>query len=141
MAKKYNYITQMIDKYGEYWVSNVRPEDIQRQTKRIVKDIVHGNIEYDKVGNFFLDFKFLENVIIGIKNELEINTLNYNACCFQFQYFKDIPNLGNHIDHLAKVIYVYNTILNRLEAVKYTGNIGNLVDLSSLLFNYKNHLN
>lgn len=141
MAKKYSYITQMEDKYGEYWVSNVKPEDIQKQTKRIVRDIVYGNIMYDEVGKYFLDYKFLENLIIGIRNELEINTLNYNACCFQFQYFNDIPNMGNHITRLSKVIFIYSTILERLEYVKSTGNIGFMVDLSATLYVHRNNLN
>ena len=81
MANNFNYITQQISKNGTDWIAALRPEDIQRQAKRIVRDMVRGSIKYEEVGMYFLDMKFLENLIIGIKNELDINIMNYNACC------------------------------------------------------------
>ena len=93
---------------------NMRDEDLRRQVKRIVRDMVRGSIKYEEVGMYFLDMKFLENLIIGIKNELDINIMNYNACCFQYQYYPMIPNLGNHITALSNAITVYQTVLNKL---------------------------
>ena len=77
MANNFNYITQQISKNGTDWIAALRPEDIQRQAKRIVRDMVRGSIKYEEVGMYFLDMKFLENLIIGIKNELDINIMNY----------------------------------------------------------------
>ena len=77
MTNNFNYITQQISKNGTDWIAALRPEDIQRQAKRIVRDMVRGSIKYEEVGMYFLDMKFLENLIIGIKNELDINIMNY----------------------------------------------------------------
>ena len=141
MAKPYSYISNMYNQNGPEWVLMIRPEDIQRNTKRIIKDMVKGTIPYEEVGSCFLDLKFLENLIIGVKNELEINGLNYTACCFMFEYYPNYPNLGAHITHLDRVMFIYNTILAKLEAIKITGDIGCLADISSSLYNLRNHLN
>lgn len=146
--KNKGFISQMLQQYGEEWIVSLRPEDIQRNAKRISKDMTKGNINYEQQGRFFLDRKFIENLIIGLRNELEINSLNYNACVFQQTYQQQIypnsilhPNMGEHIQHLKAVCTIYQTIIDRLEAVKETGNIGYFADLSGILYAYRQHLN
>ena len=135
-----NYITMNENRMGQNWINIIQPENIQRSTKRIVKEIAKGQVDYEKQGMYFQDMKFLENLIIGISNELEINTLNYSACMFYYQYYPMTPNMGPHINHLERVIYIYNTILERLQYVKATRNIGYMVDIQGLLFNDKKHI-
>lgn len=141
MAKNNSYVQMMYNQNGEEWISALRPEDIQRSTKRIVKDMVRGSIDYQVFGKFFLDPKFLENLIIGVSNELEINTLNYNACKFYCGYYPQTPNILPHIYHLERSCYIYNTVLERLNLVKMYGNVGYLTDISALLYNDRNNLN
>lgn len=142
MGKPTCYIQQMKNQYGENWIVAMRPEDIQRNSKRIIKDMVKGSIDYEELGYIFLDTKFLENLIISITNELEINTLDYNANKFYQQYCPDTPFIiGSHIYHLERLIVIYMTILNKLNEVKEFGDIGRLADISALLFNDRNHLN
>ena len=141
MGKPVSYIQMMINNNGDDWIIALRPEDIQRSSKRIVKDMVRGIIDYESTCKYFLDLKFMENLIIGVSNELEINTLNMNACKFYYQYFPQVPNLGTHIYHLERVVFIYSTILERLNMVKATGNIGYMPDINAILFNDRNHLN
>lgn len=141
MAKNNSYIQMMMNQNGDEWILALRPEDIQRSTRRIVKDMVRGTIDYQTQGKFFLDPKFMENLIIGVSNELEINTLNYNACQFYYQYYPQTPNIQPHIYHLERTCYIYSTILQRLNAVKMSGNVGYMTDISALLFNDRNNLN
>ena len=140
MAKNNSYIGNMVSQYGDDWIVALSPDNIQRSTKRIVKDMIRG-INYELYGKYFLDSKFLENLIIGVSNELETNTLNYNACKFYFQCYPMIPNIQPHIYHLERVCFIYNTILARLQQVKMTGNVGYLTDISALLYNDRNNLN
>lgn len=141
MARNYtSYIESMYNQYGENWVGAMRPEDIQRSSKRLIKEIARGQINYEKFGNYFLDAKFLDNVIIALKNELEVNTLYYNAVYYYRSAFPNVPNITTHENHLACLCYIYITILQRLQCVKETGNIGVMSDISALLFSYKNHL-
>ena len=142
MAKvRYSYIKQMEDQRGANWIVTLKPEDIQMASKRIVKDMVNGSISYDNMGYAFQDSKFLENLFIGVSNELEINTLYYNAVSVYSQMYPTYPNISQTIAHLGKLLNIYNVIYNRLDAVRGTGNIGYLVDISPLLYNDRFHLN
>lgn len=141
MAKNNSYLDNMTKNYGDNWIVTVTPDNIQRSAKRVFKDMVRGSIDYQKLGKYFLDGKFIDNLIIACSNELEINTVYYNAMCFYIQYNPNIPNLNVHANHLGALCYIYQVILNKLNSVKSTGNIGFLADTSSLLYTYKNHLN
>ena len=135
-----SFIQQMINQRGQDWIVTMTPENIQKNAKRIVRDIARGFIDYDKCGYIFLDPKFTENLIIAIRNELEINTLNYNACTLYYQYYPATPNITVNIAHLEAVCRIYYTILQKLYIVKMTNNVGNLVDIPGLLFSDRNHL-
>lgn len=141
MAKNNSYIQMMFSQRGEDWILTINPIEIQNSTKRIVKDMVKGSIEYEKHGNVFLDPKFLENLLIGVSNELESNTFNYNGCQLLQQMYPSTPNLPQHVNHLERLVYIYTIIRDKLFAVKSTGNIGYLTDISGMLFNDRNHLN
>ena len=136
-----NYIQNMIKQFGENWIVALKPEDIQRSGKRIFKEMVKNQIDYQKEGNYFLDAKFLDNLIISARNELEINTLYYNAVAFYMQYHPMEPNISVQLTHLQSLCYIYKTILDKLSMVKHTSNIGWLADTSALLYSYRNHLN
>jgi hypothetical protein len=141
-SKANSYIRSMCERFGDDWIVAVKPEDIQRSGKRIVKDMVRGVIDYETYGRYFLDPKFLENLIIAVSNELDINTLYLNAVTF---YINNsgvmVPNSGIYITHLQSIYYVYNTILNKLLQVRMEQNIGCLADTTVLLYEYRNHLN
>jgi hypothetical protein len=137
---KTNYIDSMIKQYGDQWIVALNPEDIQRSCKRLVKDMVRGNINYEKHGDYFLDAKFLDNLIIAVENELEMNSLHYNAMCFYQQYNPQIKNMSIHINHDYVITVIYNTIYNKLQQVKFTQNVGCLYDISALLNQYRAHL-
>lgn len=137
----FNYLKQMEDQRGEAWIVSLKPEEIQQNAKRITKDMVKGAIDYNRYGYAFLDSKFLENLFIGVSNELEINTLYYNASVYYQQAFPTYPNISAAIAHLEKILYIYNTIYERLNCVRATGNIGYLADIAPLLYNERNHLN
>ena len=141
MAGKNNYITNMIKQFGENWIVALKPEDIQRSGKRIFKEMVKGQYDYEQVGQYFLDGKFLDNLIIAASNELEINTLYFNAVSFYGQNYPQVPNIAVHQNHLNTLCYIYNMIYMRLNTVKETGNIGCLHDISAFLYSYRNHLN
>lgn len=138
---KNNYITNMIRQYGENWIVALRPDDIQRSGKRIFKEMVRGQFDYETVGQYFLDLKFLDNLINAASYELEVNSLYLNAVSFYGQYYPATQDISFHINHLQVLCKIYAIILQRLNLVKETGNIGYLHDIPAYLFAYKNHLN
>ena len=140
MAAKNNYFKQNIDKLGLEFISLVTPDQIQSQAKRIVKELVKGDIELEKYGQYFLDMKFLDNLIIGISNELDEQSLYSEAVSFYRLYHPNTPNISIRENHLQVLCYIYGVILSKLNVVKNTQNIGYLSDTSALLYNYRNHL-
>lgn len=140
MARKC-YFQSNIERFGENWITALKAEQIQNAGKRIVSEMVNGQIEYEKYGRYFLDGKFLDNLIIKCKNELEINTLYYQAVSYYMNSFPNIPNIAVHVNHLQALCYIYNVILTKLTMVKEYGDIGYLADTSAMLYNYRNHLN
>ena len=135
-----NFITQQMQNYGDDWIVAIKPEEIQRQGKRIVKEMVQGKMNYEQVGKYFLDSKFMNNLIVSLQNELEVKGLYLNAVTFYKQYYPTVPNITYHENHLQAVYYICSTVLNKLIAVRDTQDIGYLTDISGLLFNYRNHL-
>jgi hypothetical protein len=136
-----SYIDNMVRQFGENWLIAVNPDNIQRSIKRIVKDMVNNGIDYGKYGQYFLDSKFLENLIIACTNEFEEASLHYNALVFYQQYFPQIPNIGQLISHDQSLIFIYSTVVEKLKLVKMTNNIGELYDVGAILYQYRNHLN
>lgn len=136
-----SYIDNMVRQFGENWLIAVNPDNIQRSIKRIVKDMVNNGIDYGKYGQYFLDSKFLENLIIACTNEFEEASLHYNALVFYQQYFPQIPNIGQLISHDQSLIFIYATVVEKLKLVKMTNNIGELYDVGAILYQYRNHLN
>jgi hypothetical protein len=149
-TKNNNYFSSMISQRGENWIVTVRPDEIQRSTKKIVRDMVKGNIEYEKYGEAFLNPNFLENLLIGVSNELEDNTFNYDGCKLLLQAYHtnhnnqtyySMSDLIQHINYLEKLVNIYGLIRSRLIQVKYTGNIGYLTNIATILYNDRNYLN
>ena len=135
-----NYITSMEAKFGENWIFALTPENIQRSSKRVFKEMVTGKYDYEVVGKYFLDGKFLDNLIIACEYEIEVNTLLYNAVTFYIQYNPQIQNATIQQSHLQTLCYIYTVILQKLNAVKISGNIGAFVDLAAVLYSYRKHL-
>ena len=69
MAKKMNYFQTNIQRFGEDFLDFKKAEEIQRDCKFIVKDMVQGNIDYEKHGMYFMEPRFLEQLII--KSEID----------------------------------------------------------------------
>jgi hypothetical protein len=136
-----NYFESMQKQFGDNWIITQNPDSIQRSAKRIVKEMVHGNIDYQKYGNYFLDPKFMENLIIACRNELEVNTLLYTAVYHYAQQEPLYPNINIELNHLQALCYVYNVITQKLDYVKLYSNVGYLADIASLLYTYRHHLN
>ena len=142
MAKNNNnYFSDMIRRFGENWIVAVRPEDIQRSAKRIFKELVKGQINHETHGKYFLDQKFIDNLIIAARNELEINILYFNALNFYFSYFPAVPNLSQEVKHMQVLCDIYNVIYSKLGILKQTGNIGVLLEISTLCYSNRAHLN
>lgn len=139
-----NYFQDMKNKYqgNEDWINLVSTQDIQKSAvKRIFKEMVNGAYDYGKEGNYFLDSRFLENLIIAAGAKLEYYTLLSNAVMMYKECCPAYPNLGAHFTHIQNLQYIYGTIYNKLMNVKFAYNVSPLIDISPATYNYRNDIN
>ena len=134
-----NYFISNIRRYNrEDFVCMMKPEQIQRDAKnRIFRELVQGKIDYSIYGKYFLEPKFIDNLIISADNELRNNTTVLNALEMYDMYGPEDPNTGMNRIRYSTLVYIYQTILNRLNLVRMYSNVGYLTDLSVVLVNQR----
>lgn len=134
-----NYFTIMIKKYNrEDFIIALKPEQIQRSAKeRIFREMIKGQIDYGQFGKYYLDSKFLENLIIAADNELKNNIACEAALSFYDLNFPGQSIVIHNKTKFSNLKIVYETILQRLQYLKMTGDIGCLTDIQFVLANFK----
>lgn|SRR5574344_480075 len=134
-----NYFTNMIRRYNrEDFIAQMKPEQIQRSAKeRIFREMVRGQIDYAKLGQYYLDPKFLENLLIAADNELKNNIACATALSFYDLAYPGDTLIIHNKTKFENLSFVYNCILQRLQSLKETGNVGCLTDLQFVLANFK----
>ena len=81
----FNYFSQSIEKMGENFLAQKTTDMIRRDAKnRIFKDIVNGSIDYTKYGRYFMDSRFLNQLISTAEEELNIHRVQ--IMCLEFYY-------------------------------------------------------
>ena len=137
-----NYFTSSIKHYGtEDFIQLLRPEDIQRSAKeRIFREMVRGKIDYTQFGKYYLDSKFLANLIVACENELTNNDVTAQALIMF-----DTINPGHmEIIHCrnqhTNLVSIYRVLLERLRTLEVTGNVGVLTDIQYVLNPIKQYI-
>lgn len=75
-----NYFSMNIAKYGEDFLDQKSTSDIQRDAKRrIFKDMAFANIDYEKYGAYFMDHRFVEQLLIVAYDEMNNHRAKYMA--------------------------------------------------------------
>ena len=137
-----NYFITSINKYGtKDFVPLLKPEQIQRSAKeRIFREMIKGQIDYGKYGSYFLDSKFLENLIIAADNELRNNTVCFTALQYYDMQFPGNADVLYNMREANTKLIAYNVLFQRLQTLKYTNDIGVLTDIQYVLSlqEYKN---
>jgi len=119
----------------------LKPEQIQKAAKdRIFREMVSGAINYSENGKYFQDSKFLENLIIAAQNELTNNIIIRDALRMYTCMYPGYMDAGKLVARYENLSLIMNIILNKLNEVKFTGNIGVLTDIQRNLGNYRNLL-
>jgi hypothetical protein len=143
---KINYFQDMEQRYqsngNESWLNLIKPADIQKSAvKRIFREMINGEYDYEKFGKYFLDYRFLENLIIAANNKVEYYTLLNNAISVYRVNYPTHPNIGFYSSHLQNLFYIYYTIYNKLVEVKGSSNISPLIEIAPILYPYRNDIN
>lgn len=137
-----NYFTSQIKYYQtEDFIVMLKPEDIQRSAKeRIFREMVRGKIDYIEYGKYFLDSKFLANLIIACDNELTNNATDSAALQLYDQFNPGRMEVIHNMRRHSNLVFIYSTILSRLRAVEVSGNVGVLTDIQYVLNGVKHYI-
>ena len=134
--KQNNYFTTMISRYNgsQEFVQFLKPEQIQKSAKeRIFREMARGQIDYSQFGNYYLDNKFLENLIVAANDEMINATVISNALYFYDTQFPGDYTVARIRARQEQLKVIYYTIYTRLCNVKYTNDIGCLTDIQYVL--------
>lgn len=126
-----NYFTRNVQQFGDDFLVQKTAQDLQRDAKnRIFKDMVYGNIDYTVFGKYYLDGRFLNQLIVTAEEELVIHQVYREA----LQYYDiNVPGNIKVRDILMKEINVeavLNSMVSTLHLVRDTNNIGYLPGFS-----------
>ena len=135
-----NYFTSMLKRFQDgNIVWHLKPEQIQKSAKeRIFKEIVKGQIDYSQFGQYFTDPKFLENLLIAANDELNNNTVVRDALIYKDFYLPGDPDVTRLKVRYGALVYIFQIIISRINAVKMTGDVGFLTDIQFVLEQWKN---
>lgn len=134
--KQNNYFTTMISRYNgnQDFITFLKPEQIQKSAKeRIFREMARGQIDYSQFGNYYLDVKFLENLIVAANDEMiQANVISNALYYFDMQFPGDYTVSRIHARQ-ENLKMIYYTIYTRLCNVKFSNDIGYLTDIQYVL--------
>lgn len=136
-----NYFTNLEKKYlnDPNIIAKLKPDQIQKSAReRIFREMVRGQIDYSKYGSYYLDPKFLGNLIIAAVDELNNNSNLSMALEFYDIHNPNNPKIISLLDKHRALTQIFMVIVDKLNMVSMYDNIGYLTDLSYILANYRN---
>lgn len=143
MGKINNYFDMMLNRYDgdRDFIVKITPEQIQRYAKqRIFREMVRGEIDYTVYGNYFLNPKFLENLIIAAQDELRNKSTIADALrYYDFNFPGNIDVIHNCNLHLNLVV-IYDHLYQKLTTLKFGGDIGVLIDIQYVMKDYQKYM-
>lgn len=140
-GKKTCWIEEQIAQKGPEWLTFVNPETIQTIAKRrVFREMVNGFIDYEKFGIYFQDPKFLENIIIAAREELQSNTVVASALTLMDNTYPGYPEVIKNRSKYERKVYVFEILYRHLMMVKDNYyNIGYLNDVAAILHPFNNY--
>lgn len=139
---KNNFFQDQIKKNGEESILLMNPTWIQTQAKRrIFREMVRGDINYEVYGKFFQDPKFLENLIIAAKGESDVCTIQYMALREYELNHPGIPLTSELVAHYYALMNIYNTLHTQMTLCRNNYyNVAYLTGIAPVLATMKNHI-
>ena len=127
-----SYFSYIKRKYpgDENFINKISAMQIQKSAKeRIFREMLRGSIDYAEYGKYFLEPKFLKNLILAAQNEL-INNGIIKVALEEYNY----NHPGNldvfaMLDKYRNYDRVYNYLYQKLIETETLGNIGPLTSI------------
>ena len=134
-----NYFQVNIKRYGENFIHTKSPKNLQFDAKkRLFKEMVYGNINYDEFGKYYTDPQFLDN-LIAIATALFNEHVVIATALGEFA----VNHGNNPVAAQLQMIHsdtasVFEILISQFNAVKMTGyNIQYLMNIVTLCMQYR----
>lgn len=102
---------------------------------------MNGGYDYEKYGKYFMDSRFIENLIVAASNKFEYYALLSNAVSMYRYSYPTYPNIGAHFTHVQNLCEIYSVLYYKLLEVRNTYNISALVEIVPILSRIRNDIN
>ena len=135
-----NWFGQQIEKFGPEFISNIRADEAQKGAIRLFRDIARGNINIPTEGQYFLDGQFLENCIVAATSKYVYFSILFEGLEALARTDSTRSSDTNYLAvyrNTKNSMAAYGCILNTLNNIKATGDLGFLYTLVNQLNPYR----
>lgn len=138
--KVMSYFDMNIQKSGDGFLLNKSVTEIQKDArKRIFKDMVFGNIDYAKYGSYFMNARFLEQLIIVSEEEMEKHGLLHQGARLLDIMYPGTPKVPQLMIVESKLFTTFYHINYYLKCVRDFGyDISFLPELTMKIYEFRN---
>lgn len=135
-----SYFKENISKFGVNFIERKTPFDLERDSNKIIKDLVYGNVDFETEGAYFYNANLLEACL---KKAYE----NYSTSYYNFmgnqnliqQGYKD-PVLERLLEYNMRRKDAYSLIFNAFQWFKQSGDLNWLLALKGQLVKYRSNI-
>lgn len=139
-----NFFTSGAQKDGENFLDNMRPDVMQRNCSRIFKEMVSGNINYERDLKYLAHPQMLNTLITTSYNLYNDNAMYSNLLDY---YIQNMNNAGQYVDPwyieartkhkaLTDIFSIINVSLNQF---MYSNDVAHLLAMSNTLNSYSDY--
>lgn len=123
-----NYFTDNISRFGEDFLKQKNPKNLDMDAIRVFRDLAKGKIEIEKYGKYFLDDTFIDALIKKADENFALYDISYKGVSL-------IPNKDSYVQSVltkhGRSSQAYKIILKYLYDVKELKNYKYLYGLVS----------
>ena len=143
MAKtKTSYFDMMVQKEGEDFLDRKTADELVRDAKRrIFKDMAYGNIDYEKHGRYFMEPRFLDQLLCVAEDEANNHQKYWQALVMLDSTCPGDLRTVTLCSKENRLATVYGIIYTHLKCVKDMGyNISVLPNMTSQIYQFAQDL-
>lgn len=135
---KPSYFRENVSRFGENFIETKSAYDLERDTKRIFRDLLYGNINFDVDGKYFYNVKVVEACLRSSYEEWYNANYNYTGnCLFMQQSGINETMFEKLIQYNMRRRDAYQIIWNAFQNFANTQDLRYLMILQNQLAKYK----
>ena len=141
--KPNDYFTTNIKQKGEGFIQTKSPQELQRDSINIIRQIARGNIDLSVMSKYFLDPTLLSNMLIAVNAKLVAETILRDGVSMLFNAqlqnpaIYDTDTTSMILQNQISKVEAYTIALNNLTQLQLTQDPAWLFTMAAQLGGYK----